>query len=73
MIVFSKVAELVLFSPKILGLNPTGFKFIQFSGGAVAQLAGRPSKVPVWCNSIDMGSNEGDMSSLFQITRGSRV
>ena len=25
--------------------------------GAVAQLVERPSKVPVWCNSTDVGSN----------------
>ena len=33
--------------------------------GAVAQSVERPSKVPVWCNSTDVGSNhERDMSSL---------
>ena len=32
--------------------------------GAVAQLVERPSKVPIWCNSTDLGSNhERDMSS----------
>ena len=35
------------------------------SRGAVAQLVERPSKVPIWCNSTDVGSNyERDMSSL---------
>ena len=27
--------------------------------GAVAQSVERPSKVPVWCNSTDVGSNPG--------------
>ena len=38
---------------------------IRYSRGAVAQLVERPLKVPVWCNSTDVGSNqERDMESL---------
>ena len=44
--------------------NKNGFGFLIYDKNfkprsAVAQMVDRPSKVPVWCNSTDVGSNHG--------------
>ena len=40
-------------------INLQRHKYQWLSRGAVAQSVERPSKVPVWCSSTDVGSNPG--------------
>ena len=69
---FAKTRKIIIFLYQVKYFSSLTM-LVFGSRGAVAQLLERPSKVPVWCNSLDVGSNHAQRHVISLITPRHKV